>query len=95
MIETALQKARLRDSLPTEVTLSLENRRIAMCRGDDLSAVNRWVKSGEFDYIFHGYTLRQRNEKVGRTRIIVPGALSGPNYRNRSGCVIDLGTDEV
>jgi uncharacterized protein len=94
-IEAALQKARLRDSLPTEVIITLENRRIGMCRGDDQSVVNRWVKSGGFDYIFHGSTLRQRNEKVGRTRIINPGALSGPNYKNRSGCVIDLGLDEV
>ena len=94
-IENALRKARLQSSLPTEFTITLEGKRIAMCYGDVMSIVTRWTKSGNFDYIFHGHSLRRRVEKIGMTRIIVPGALGGPRYHNRSGCLIDLGSDEV
>lgn len=94
-IEVALQKARLQSSLTTELTTSLEGKRIAMCYGDDMHVVTQWIKSGEFDYIFHGHNLRRRDEKIGKTRVIDPGALGGPRYQNRSGCLIDLGSDEV
>lgn len=94
-IEAALQRARLQSSLPTEFTTSLEGKRIAMCHGDDLRIVNHWIKSGEFDYILHGHTLRRRDEKIGRTHLVNPGTLSGPRQQKHSGCVIDLGTDEV
>ena len=95
IIEQALQKARLQSSLPTHMTVMLEAKRIGLCRGEDMTLVNQWAKSREFDYIFHGHTLRRRDERQGRTRIINPGALSGPRYQPRSGCLIDLATDDV
>lgn len=94
-IEVALQKARLQASLPTQMTVTLADRRIALCRGDDMKLVNQWSRSGEFNYIFHGHGLRRRNEKQGQTRIIYPGALGGPRYERYSGCLLDLATDEV
>jgi putative phosphoesterase len=33
------------------------------------------VESQEYDYVLHGHTHEKRNEVVGRTRIINPGAL--------------------
>ncbi|HLF27222.1 MAG TPA: metallophosphoesterase family protein [Anaerolineae bacterium] len=94
-IEVALQKSRLQSSLPTQLTATLDGRRIGLCRGEDMKLVNQWAKSGQFDYIFHGHTLRRRDEQQGRTRIINPGALSGLRYQPRSGCLIDLATGEV
>lgn len=94
-IENALQKARLQANLPTELTLTIEGVRIGLCRGDNLSLVNRWARSGEFDYIFHGHTLRRRDEMLGRTRVINPGALGGPRYQSRSGCLLDLMSGEL
>lgn len=94
-IETALQKARLQATLPTTLITTIEGFRIGLCRGDDMSIVNRWSKSGEFDYIFYGYTLRRSDNSVGRTRIINPGALGGPRYQSRSGCLIDLASGEA
>ena len=94
-IEVALQKARLQSSLPTQMTVTLEGRRIGLCRGEDMKLVNQWAKSGQFDYVLHGHTLRRRDERQGNTRIVNPGALSGPRYKPRSGYLIDLATGEV
>ncbi len=94
-IEAALQKARLQSFLPTEITTTIEGVRIGLCRGEDMTLVNRWAKSGEFDYIFHGHTLRRRDQFLGKTRVINPGALGGPRYQSRSGCLIDLANAEV
>jgi len=94
-IELALQKARLQAFLPTEMKLIVESVRIGLCRGDDMNVVNQWGRSGQFDYIFHGFTLRRSDRSVGSTRIINPGALGGPRYQTRSGVLIDLASGEV
>ncbi len=94
-IEIALQKSRLQSSLPTHMSVTLDGKRIGLCRGEDMRFVNDWAKSAQFDYIFHGHTLRRRDEQQGKTRIINPGALSGPRYQPRSGCLIDLATGEA
>jgi len=94
-IELALQKSRLQSSLPTQMAVTLDGKRIGLCRGEDMRLVNQWAKSGQYDYIFHGHTLRRRDELQGKTRIINPGALSGPRYQPRSGCLVDLATGEV
>ena len=94
-IEVALQKARLQSSLSTHLSVTLAGKRIGVFRGDDMRLVSQAARSGEFDYIFHGHTLRRRDEQQGRTRIINPGALSGPRYQPRSGCLVDLANGEV
>jgi uncharacterized protein len=94
-IELALKKARLQAFLPTEMKLTLEGVRIGLCRNDAMNVVNQWIRSGQFDYIFHGFTLRRSDRSVGKTRIINPGALGGPRYQTRSGVLIDLAYGEV
>lgn len=94
-IETALQKARLQSTLPTELVTTVEGVRIGLCRGDNMLTVNNWAKTGQFDYIFYGHTLRRREEARGRTRLINPGALGGPRYQSRSGYLVDLVSGEA
>ena len=94
-IEVALQKARLQATLPASLTATIEGYRIGLCRGDDMSLVNRWAKSGEFDYVFYGHTLRRSDTLIGKTRVINPGALGGPRYQTRSGYLLDLVSGEV
>ena len=94
-IEAALQKARLQATLPTELAVTIEGVRVGVCRGDNMVIVNNWAKSGEFDYIFYGHTLRRRDESRGRTRLINPGALGGPRYQSRSGLLMDLVSGEA
>ncbi len=94
-IEVALQKARLQATLPPSLTATLEGFRIGLCRGDDMLLVNRWAKSGDFDYIFYGHTLRRVDNVIGKTRVINPGALGGPRYQSRSGYLLDLVSGEA
>jgi uncharacterized protein len=57
--------------------------------------VNRWAKSGEFDFIFYGHSLRRTDNLVGKTRVINPGALGGPRYQSRSGFLLDLVSGDI
>ena len=61
----------------------------------DMSLVNQCAKSGELDYVFYGHALRRQDQRIGKTRLICPGALGGPRYQTRSGYLIDLATDEA
>jgi predicted phosphodiesterase len=56
-------------------------------QGDQLQA---FIRSGRYDYVFHGHTHRRRDERVGDTRVINPGALGGVRYENRSVAILDL-----
>ncbi len=94
-IALALQKARLQSTRPTSLTATIEGFRIGLCRGDDMPLVSRWAKSGDYDYIFYGHSLRRSDSWMGQTRVINPGALGGPRYQSRSGCLLDLASGEA
>lgn len=46
-------------------------------------------------FVFHGHTHRRRDELVGKTRVVNPGALGGVRYEPRSVCLVDLDTEAV
>jgi predicted phosphodiesterase len=85
----------LQSTLPTSLTATVEGVRVGLCRGDDMPLVNRWAKSGEFDFIFYGHSLRRTDSLVGKTRVINPGALGGPRYQSRSGFLLDLVSGDI
>ena len=94
-IEVALQKARLQATLPPTLATTIEGFRIGLCRGDDMPVVNRWARSGEYDFVFYGHSLRRTDTLVGKTRVINPGALGGPRYQSRSGFLLDLVSGDI
>lgn len=53
---------------------SIKNKKIAALHGDDMNALSKIINSGDFDYVLHGHTHQTRNEKIGKTRVINPGA---------------------
>lgn len=81
--------------LGDEMTTTVTGRRIAILHGDDTERLRQVIASGEFDYVFHGHTHRRRDERIGRTRVINPGALGGVRHESRSFCILDLETDEL
>jgi len=81
--------------LGDEMTTTVAGRRIAILHGDDTERLRQVIASGEFDYVFHGHTHRRRDERIGRTRVINPGALGGVRHESRSFCILDLETDEL
>ncbi len=49
----------------------------------------------KYAWIFHGHTHEKRDELIGGTRLINPGALGGMGREPRSFCTVDLSTQSV
>lgn len=92
----AAMKKYVRDiGLPLPVgnlTLKLDGKSIAVFHGHEDSFLSA-VESGRFDYVLHGHTHRYADTRIGRTRVINPGAL----YRAKPHTVatLDVAADTV
>lgn len=73
----------------------LEGLSIVAVHGHREPPVEELAGSGKYDLVLTGHTHRRRDEMVGNTRIINPGALGGVEWESRSFCVLDLETGEV
>lgn len=67
----------------------------AMLHGDNDEVLDSLIASGEYAYVFHGHTHRRRDQMVGRTRVINPGALGGMRCQTRSFCILDPTTGQA
>jgi putative phosphoesterase len=74
---------------------TLDGRTVAMLHGDNEEVLGNLITSGEYVYVFYGHTHRRRDQTVGRTRVINPGALGGKRWQRRSFCILDLATGEA
>jgi len=68
---------------------------VALIHGDNEEALRDLISSGRYAYVCHGHTHRRRDDTIGRTRVINPGALGGMRRQSRSFCILDLGTGEA
>ncbi len=68
---------------------------LAMIHGDNEEVLGNLISSGQYGYVFHGHTHRRRDQMVGRTRVINPGALGGTLKQSRSFCILDLATGKA
>jgi putative phosphoesterase len=75
--------------------LALDGASVAMLHGDNEEALQNLIVSGEYTYVLHGHTHRRRDQTVGRTRVINPGALGGRRPQRYSFCILDLTTGET
>jgi len=76
--------------------LTLNGKRIAVCHGHEAGLLDEFIKSGLNDYVFHGHTHARRDEQIGRTRVINPGALSiSRSGATPSMCILDLENGEA
>ena len=88
---------RLSDRFECEqmLDLNLADKRIFMIHGDQRTELEKRITSGGYDYVIHGHSHRFRNEKVGSSRVIKPGALGGKFVGERSFATLDLIKDEL
>ncbi len=68
---------------------------LAVIHGDNEEVLGNLITSGQHRYVFHGHTHRRRDQTVGHTRVINPGALGGTRKQSRSFCILDLTTGEA
>jgi len=72
----------------------LSGKQIAVIHGHQEEQLSNLINDN-YDYVFHGHTHSRRDERIGRTRVINPGALGGTRREARSFCVIDLTSGSV
>lgn len=68
---------------------------IAATHGHLTGKLDQLIQSGRYDFVFHGHTHRKRDELVGKTRVINPGALGGARHEPRTVCIVDLDNRDV
>jgi putative phosphoesterase len=75
--------------------LTLDGYPLAMIHGDNEEVLGNLITSGNYAYVFHGHTHYRRDQTIGRTRVINPGALGGTRKQRYSFCILDLATGKV
>ena len=78
-----------------EYVATFEGKRIAALHGHLTDRLIEAIHSGVHDYVIHGHTHRRRDERIGATRVINPGALGGIRYESCSLAILDLATDDL
>lgn len=71
----------------------LEKKKILVYHGQDKQKLDKFIKSLKYNYVLTGHTHQLRDERVGETRVLNPGA----HYYGSSDTVmlLDLANDEV
>jgi putative phosphoesterase len=75
--------------------LTLDGYSAAMLHGHQEGELRRLIHAGEYAYVFQGHTHRRRDQRIGPTRVINPGALGGMRWQQRSFCILDLRSGEA
>jgi len=81
-------------SIAESQLLYLDGKRIAVIHGHQEEELANLI-GDNYDYVLHGHTHSRRDETLGRTRVLNPGALGGTRRGERSICVIDLDDGSV
>lgn len=60
--------------LGNSVELAIKGRKLVGVHGDNALILNKLINSGKYAYVLHGHTHIKRDEVIGNTRVINPGA---------------------
>ena len=73
-----------------------EGRHLAATHGHDAAILRELIAEGQFPYVCHGHTHEVRDERVGKTRVINPGALRHSKHPRRpTVALLDTQTDTL
>lgn len=61
--------------LPRFAEVDLEGKRFALAHGHDEAMLRHAMREGGYDYVVTGHTHEPRDERIGATRVINPGAV--------------------
>ena len=78
-----------------EYTAALDGKHVAALHGHLTDRLTDVIVSGLYDYVFHGHTHHRRDQRIGSTRVINPGALGGLRHETRSVAVLDIAADRL
>jgi putative phosphoesterase len=73
--------------------LEFDGKRVAVLHGDDRTQMDALLKGQRHDYLLHGHTHVCRDERIGKTRVINPGALQ--RAAEKTVALLDTVTDKL
>ena len=73
--------------------IALDGLRFGLLHGDDAGRLAGMINSGAFDVVVHGHTHKYRNQMVGETRVLNPGAIHRTDAP--SVCILDTESNTV
>lgn len=76
-------------------TGELGGKLVGITHGHLINYYDEMINDNQFDYLFTGHTHLRMDKRIGRTRLINPGALGGMRKQSRSVAILDLDTDEL
>ena len=94
-IHFAIQECQAGSSTSEIYTDVLGGKRIAAIHGHNTHLLQTIIENGHFDYVFHGHTHRRRDDEIGGTRVINPGAIGGAFRSSRSFCILNLENNDL
>ncbi len=94
-IRAAVDRLGLGSSSGAELHLERDGLRIALLHGHRAARLAEAVESRNHHFVFHGHTHRRRDERVGSTRVVNPGALGGRSVGDYSFCLFNTGLKEI
>jgi hypothetical protein len=78
---------------PSLAELELGGKQFAVTHGDDARLARRVLDAQRHDYLLHGHTHVRADHRVGRVRIINPGALH--RAKEKTVALLDTDTDRL
>mgnify|MGYP001609133547 CR=1 FL=1 len=63
------------EEITEEKDFEYKNKKFYVYHGTNVKKIDTAIKSNKYDYVLTGHTHIKRDEKIGKTRIINPGAL--------------------
>jgi putative phosphoesterase len=94
-IRAAVDRLGAGSSCGEELHLERDGLRIALLHGHRAERLAAAIQSGKYDFVFRGHTHRRRDERIGRTRVVNPGALGGAAAERYSFCLVDTLRREI
>ena len=91
-IEAFLERVGIPEPTDVPTTLRLAGKTLAVFHGHE-RGFERAPRGWDVDYILHGHTHEARDERIGATRFINPGALHRANPKTVA--TLDLTSDEL
>jgi len=75
--------------------LTLDGVSIALAHDSNAIEAHRLIVAGETDYIIVGHSHKRQDQRLGRTRVINPGALGNARWDRPSFAILDTDRDEL